>query len=252
MIDGDDKSSANPLVRLGRFFFKFRDYLFPLVFLPIAIGTKPRVYPGDPRIDLAMDVLGVAIVCAGQGLRAVVIGLAYIQRGGRNKQIYASSLVQQGIFAHSRNPLYLGNLMIVVGLAIIHNGLLMYAVALPFFCLVYASIVAAEELYLREQFGAEYDEYCRRVPRFLLRLDGIRATLGSMTFDWKRLVRKEYGTFFSTSTAILGLLVWERIATAGFPAVRSEVQTIAVLWLMCVAAYVTARVLKKTGQLGRG
>jgi len=46
--------------------------------------------------------------------------------------------------------------------------------------------------------------------------------------------------------------VWERIATAGFPAVRSEVQTIAVLWLMCVAAYVTARVLKKTGQLGRG
>jgi protein-S-isoprenylcysteine O-methyltransferase Ste14 len=252
MTDDVRNGSANLLARLGRFFFKFRDYLFPLVFLPIAIATKPRVYPGDPRIDLAMDVLGVAIVCAGQGLRAIVIGLAYIQRGGRNKQIYASSLVQQGIFAHSRNPLYLGNLMIVVGLAIIHNGPLVYAVVLPFFFLVYISIVAAEEVYLRGQFGAEYDEYCRRVPRFLPRLEGIRGTLASMTFDWKRLVRKEYGTFFSTSTAILGLLVWERITTAGLPAVRAEVRTIAALWLACVAAYVTARVLKKTGQLGHG
>ena len=252
MTDDAGQRSTSLLVRLGRFFFKFRDYLFPLVFLPIAIGTNPRVYPGDPRIVFSMDVLGIAIVCAGQGLRAVVIGLAYIQRGGRNKQIYASSLVQEGIFAHSRNPLYLGNLMIVVGLAIIHNGPLMYAIALPFFFLVYISIVAAEELYLREQFGAEYDEYCRRVPRFVPRLDGIRTTLSSMTFDWKRLVRKEYGTFFSTSTAILGLLVWERVTTAGFPAVRAEVQAIAALWLVCVAAYVTARVLKKTGSLGHG
>ena len=252
MHDDFEKGSANPLIRLGRFFFKFRDFLFPLVFLPIAIGTQPRVYPGDPRIDLAMDVLGIAIVCAGQALRAVVIGLAYIQRGGRNKQIYASSLVQQGIFAHSRNPLYLGNLMIVVGLAIVHNGPWMYAVVLPFFFVAYISIVAAEELYLREQFGAEYDEYCRRVPRFVPRLAGIRTTLSSMTFDWKRLVRKEYGTFFSTSTAILGLLVWERIATSGFPAARVEVQAMAALWLVCIVAYVTARVLKKTGQLGHG
>jgi protein-S-isoprenylcysteine O-methyltransferase Ste14 len=240
------------LIKVGNFFFKFRDYLFPLVFLPLAIGTRPRVFVDEPRRELAMDALGIAIALAGQTLRAVVIGLAYIQRGGKNKQIYASSLVTNGIFAHSRNPLYLGNLLIVVGLTLLHNGAWMYAIALPFFFFVYMAIVAAEEKFLRNEFGAEYDDYCRRVPRFLPRLEGIGETLRSMTFDWKRLVRKEYGTFFSTASGVLGLLVWEKISTFGYGAVSAEVRTIGFLWAACMLGWITARVLKKTGQLGHG
>lgn len=252
MVEVTHTARTSLLIRIGNFFFKFRDYLFPLVFLPLAIGTRPRVFTDDPHAEMALDVLGVTIAFAGQALRAVVIGLAYIERGGRNKQIYASKLVQNGIFAHSRNPLYVGNLLIICGLTIIHNGAWMYLVVLPFFFFVYMAIVAAEERFLHAEFGAEYDQYCRRVPRFLPRLSGLGATLRSMTFDWKRLVRKEYGTFFSTITGVLGLLVWEKISAFGYTAVEAGVRTMGFIWGACILAYLTARILKKTGSLGSG
>jgi hypothetical protein len=174
-----------------------------------------------------------------------VIGLAYIQRGGRDKQVYAEDLVQTGIFAHSRNPLYLGNLLIVVGLVLVHGGRWMYLVVLPFFLLVYVAIVAAEEEYLLGRFGARYADYCRRVPRFRLRLAGLPATVRSMRFEWRRLVRKEYGTLFSTVTAVLALIAWRRVAHQGFEAARPDLWPMLAAWGVALALYLTARVLKK-------
>jgi protein-S-isoprenylcysteine O-methyltransferase Ste14 len=240
------------LIRAGQFFFKYRDLLFPLVFLPLALGTKPHKFLGDPRSDVPLQLLGVLLVVGGQGLRALVIGLEYIVRGGRNKQIYANRLVQGGIFAHSRNPLYLGNLLIVTGLVVIHNGMWMYLIALPFYCFVYIAIVAAEEQYLAAQFGAEYADYCRRVPRFLVRPSGLWTTIRSMRFDWKQLVRKEYGTMFSTGTAVLALMAWELICADGWEVSVDSVRLLILLWIPCVLAYVTARLLKKRGVLGKG
>jgi protein-S-isoprenylcysteine O-methyltransferase Ste14 len=238
------------LLRIGQFFFKYRDLLFPLVFLPLALGTEPREFLGDPRADLVLQVLGVAAVAAGLGLRALVIGLAYIRRGGKNKKISAEELVQSGIFAHSRNPLYVGNLSIVAGLVLIHSGPWMYLVALPFFLFVYIAIVAAEERFLGEQFGAEYEAYCRRVPRFLPRLSGMAATLRGMSFNWTRVIRKDYGTIFSSICAVLLLFGWERITLEGFAAARPYVEALAIVWIPFFLAYMTARVLKKRGALG--
>ena len=47
--------------------------------------------------------------------------------------------------------------------------------------------------------------------RFALRLTGLRATLGSTEFDWRRVVRKDYGTIFSTASLMILLVVRERI-----------------------------------------
>ena len=69
-----------------------------------------------------MDIAGVLIILSGLGLRAVVIGLAYIKRGGVNKMIHADTLVTNGLFAHCRNPLYAGNLLVVAGLLVIFNN----------------------------------------------------------------------------------------------------------------------------------
>jgi protein-S-isoprenylcysteine O-methyltransferase Ste14 len=240
------------LIRVGQFFFKYRDLLFPLVFLPLALGTRPGVFLGDPRADLALQALGVLVVLGGQGLRALVIGLAYIRRGGKNKEIYATDLVQGGLFAHSRNPLYVGNLLIIVGLVLMHGGAWMYLAVLPFFFFVYVSIVAAEEQYLSGHFGPEYDDYVRRVPRFLPRMRGLLATVRGMSFDWLRLVRKEYGTFFSTFTAMLLLLAWKHVSTHGFAASREVLTVLAVVWIPVILAYAAARILKKRGALGTG
>jgi hypothetical protein len=128
---------------------------------------------------------------------------------------------------------------------------LCYLAGIPFFAFAYLAIVAAEEEYLLRSFGKEYEEYCRRVPRFLLSFRGLRATLGSMAFDWKRLVRKEYGSTFAGASCILALLVWDEYARHGLGAAQRTLAAVLWAWVPLTAAYLTARYFKKTGALGR-
>jgi protein-S-isoprenylcysteine O-methyltransferase Ste14 len=237
------------LVRLGAVLFKTRDYIFPLVYIPAVLLTQPYPFLGDPAKDWILDVVGFSMALLGQALRALVIGLAYIKRGGKDGQVYATDLVKEGIFAHSRNPLYTGNLLIATGFFIVHNNPWAYLIGLSFFYLAYVSIVATEERYLHGRFGAQYEDYCRRVPRFGMRLRGLRATLGSMEFQWRRVLRKEYGTFFVTASMALALLVRQQVAWRGWEANRAMVVAAGVLFLALLMAWAATRHLKKRGML---
>ena len=237
------------LVRFGNFLFSGRNLVFPLAFLAIAAASFPRAPFGSERADLILDVIGLSVAAAGQTLRAVVIGLAYIRRGGKGKKIHADRLVQDGIFAHSRNPLYVGNMMVFLGLFIVLNSTWGYLVGVPFFYIAYLSITLAEEDFLRKQFGEDYVAYCRRVNRFLPSWKGIAATMRSMSFDWGRLIRKEYGSTFIWITAALGLLLWEVAARQGWDSVGPRAIVLATIWVVALAAYLLARYLKKTGRL---
>jgi protein-S-isoprenylcysteine O-methyltransferase Ste14 len=242
------------LVPAGNFFFKFRNILAPVVFCGMALISRPWIIGGDRRLDRILDGIGIAVALSGQLLRFCVIGFAYIRRGGNKdkKEVYATTLVQEGFFAHCRNPLYVGNMLTLLGLMIIHNGILMYAVCLPFFVFLYESITFAEEDYLRKKFGAEYDDYTRRVPRFWISFKGMRKTLSSMTYDWKKAIRKDFNTTFTYVTTAMGLLVWERIVADGFDATREYLGLMFRLWLLAGLAYLMILVFKKTGLLGRG
>ncbi len=240
------------LVPAGRFFFRLRNLLFPLVFFALVLASEPRLFLGSERWDQALDAVGIGVALSGQLLRALVIGLAYIRRGGRNKQIFAHYLVQDGFFAHSRNPLYLGNFLALAGFCLIHNSALCYAVGLPFFALAYLAIVVAEEEYLAEKFGPVYDAYRARVPRFWPSFKGFGSTLGSMEFDWRRLVRKEYGSTFAGASSILVLLVWDSYARRGSAGVEGLLPAVLGIWAVLVCAYLYARYLKKSGVLGTG
>jgi protein-S-isoprenylcysteine O-methyltransferase Ste14 len=237
------------LVRLGAFFFRTRDFVFPLVLLALAFATSPRPFLGRFDSDWMLDGLGILVAFGGLVLRAVVIGLKYIHRGGKDKKVHADGLVQEGIFAHSRNPLYLGNMMIAGGVLLVHNHPFAYAAGLAFFGIAYLSIVAAEERYLLGRFGREYEEYCARVPRFALRLRGIGATLGSTEFQWRRVVRKDYGTVFTTLSLAVLLVVREQVAWHGWAGGKWAIVAGCVTEALLGVAWLTARTLKKTGAL---
>jgi protein-S-isoprenylcysteine O-methyltransferase Ste14 len=239
------------LVRLGHLFFRTRDGLFPALFLVLAFGFRPHWAGGDPALDRLVDVVGLGIAAAGQALRAAVIGFAYIRRGGRNRQIYADELVTEGFFAHCRNPLYVGNLLVLLGLIVVHNSPWFYLIGVPFYLLAYVSITLAEEDFLRGRFKQEYEEYCRRVPRFWIRWGGLGETLAGMDFDWRKLVRKEYGSTFAWITGAIVLLGWQAVANLGWESARSEVMTLILFWIPVLAAYLIARWAKKTGRLGK-
>ncbi len=245
----DAPTRRAPLVGLGNFLFRHRNNVFPVVFLAIVVLDAPRYPLGRAGLDRAMDALGLALALAGQALRAAVIGLAYIQRGGRAGKVYAEDLVTDGLFAHSRNPLYVGNILVFVGLFVILNSSLGWIVGVPAVLVAYWSLVFAEEDFLRRKFGAAYEAYCRDVNRFLPSLRGLRETVGSMRFHWRRVIRKEYGSTWSWMTVAIGLLFWERVAVEGFASVRPDLPAYVAAWIAVTALYVLARFMKKTGRL---
>ena len=229
------------LVRYGEFMFRYRNLVFPLVMLALFAGFRPLV--DGPAW---LPALAIVVAVAGQVVRVAVVGLAYIKRGGVNKRVYADTLVVDGIFTHCRNPLYVGNALILAGLFLLHGDGRALAIGGVFFALSYIAIIAAEERFLAAKFGDQYRDYCARVPRWIPRLAGLGATLGSMRFNWTRVVVKEYG---SAATWVIGaclLLTWRGIA-AGAPLAQASPWLVVALGALVAASVV--RVLKKSGRL---
>ena len=198
-------------VHSGRWLFKYRNKVFTVFLLILLLGLPPVTAGHDLRLDRYMDLLGIVIAAAGQILRAAVIGLEYIKRGGVNKQPHADKLVTGGMFAHCRNPLYVGNLLILIGLFVIHNHGLVYVLGGAFYLSAYYAIVVAEEDYLRDKFGPDFDAYCQQVPRWNIRWRGLATTMASMEMNWKRMVQKDYGTAYFWMAGAAMLLTVERL-----------------------------------------
>ena len=220
--------------------------------LTVAFSTRPRIAGGDVRLDHLMDAAGALVSLSGQVLRVLVIGLVYITRGGQNRRVWANALVDGGIFAHCRNPMYVANLLLILGLAIVHNGWAMYLIGVPFFLVAYACIVSAEEQYLLVRFGEAYVDYCRRVPRWIPSFRGLSSTLRGTHFDWMKVLRKEYGTPFAWLSGLLVLLVWEHIGDRARPIGRVEIGAVMATWIVLAIAYLIVRTLKLSGRLGTG
>src|SRR5213078_1441858 len=144
------------MVKLGNFLFRNRNGIFPLFYLMLFVPSW-EVFP-DPVTAM---VIGFSVTIIGQLIRVITIGLVYIIRGGKDRRVYAEDLVTTGIFAHCRNPLYVGNILILAGLGVASNSILFNCLATPLFLFFWQVIVLAEENYLRNKFGRQYEEYCK-------------------------------------------------------------------------------------------
>lgn len=239
----------SPLIAIGNFLFRYRNMVFPVVLIGMAILSRPRPFLGNVNWDPLEDALGIGLALTGQILRVIVIGLAYIKRGGKKKKIYADDLVQEGIFAHCRNPLYVGNILILSGLLLVHNGPLSVWLGLPLVFFTYWTIVLAEEQYLRNKFGPAYEEYCRSVPRFGFHLKGLATTFRGSRFDWKKVLNKEYSTPLAWISAVIALLIWQSLLRAGLEATKPMIYSLAAFWAILVVAWFAAFIAKKSGRL---
>jgi hypothetical protein len=64
------------------------------------------------------------------------------------------------------------------------------------------AIIAAEENFLRNKFGGEFDEYCATVSRWVPKLSGWGKAFAGMQFNWTRVLAKEYFTPFDYLAAV--------------------------------------------------
>ena len=101
----------------------------------------------------------LALVLPGLWLRAFASG--YVKK---NRELTVT-----GPYAHTRNPLYLGSMLIAAGFAL---ALLSWPMALALavvFAAIYVPVIASEERFLRATFPT-FDDYCQKVPRLIPRL----------------------------------------------------------------------------------
>ena len=103
--------------------------------------------------------LSLALVVPGLALRGYAAG--YVKK---NRE-----LTQTGPYAHTRNPLYLGSILIAFGFALALQSWPVVLVLGLFFSVIYVPVIASEERFLRATFP-EFEAYCKRVPRLLPRL----------------------------------------------------------------------------------
>lgn len=234
------------LANIGDFFFRHRNLLFPLCLL-LALLPAPAVF-ANPLVAAA---IGLGIAALGEAVRVTTIGLQYIVRGGKDRRVYAKDLVTGGIYSHTRNPMYVGNVLILVGLAVAANTWLAVALLIPLYLFVTVAIVAAEERYLRGRFGADFDAYCRDVPRWLPHLTGIGETLDQHEFNWRRVVLKEYGTPLGWSWAWGGFVLWNLSRSGGGVDLhRPLIAAIPAIMLAVLVFWTFARITKKSRRWG--
>jgi Putative protein-S-isoprenylcysteine methyltransferase len=229
------------MVQIGNFFFRYRNYLFIFLYLALFIPSPPifshYVYP---------LVIGLVITVAGQLIRGLTISLAYIVRGGKDKKVYADKLVTDGFFAHCRNPLYVGNILMLLGVGILVNSLIYLVVFIPLFLFIYQAIVLAEENFLRQKFGSEFDAYTKCVHRWLINPVGLAKTISGMHFFWKRWLVKEYNTQVIWLTGIAIILFYKYTHWSWDTDTRNT--WLAIVLVILAVYYLTIRYLKKSGK----
>ena len=147
----------------------------------------------------------LALVVPGLWLRAYAAGTVKKNR----------ELTVTGPYAHTRNPLYLGSMLIAAGFAV---ALLSWPVALALivgFAVIYVPVIASEERFLRSSFPG-FDDYCRRVPRLIPRLTPAShpgAGAGSFSFSLY-LHHREYNAGMGAMLLYLCLLLLRPLLAA--------------------------------------
>lgn len=238
------------MVAIGNFFFKYRNFLFIFLYALLFIPSPPlfsAAYFGQHYWIWPL-IIGLAVTISGQAIRGATIGLAYIIRGGKDGKVHADELVTQGIFNHCRNPLYVGNILMLLGVGVLSNSLIYTGVIMPLFLVIYQAIVLAEENFLLNKFGASYVAYCKKVNRWIPSLSGLGTTFRSMEFKWKRWILKEYNTQYVWLTGITLILLFR------YPQLTHYDEQLRNLWLLIILPfllllYLFVRYLKKSKKL---
>jgi protein-S-isoprenylcysteine O-methyltransferase Ste14 len=122
--------------------------------------------PFMPASVPASWVGGMVFVFA---LALVAWAIATITRAGSNvpTTLPTTTIVQTGPYRFTRNPIYLGMFLGLVGLAIAFNSLWLLGALVPFALIIRYGVVAHEETYLERKFGDTYRHYRARVRRWL-------------------------------------------------------------------------------------
>ncbi len=188
----------------GARLFRWRSYVLlafaPFMLLAVFQGERVEAMLGEGLGD-AYELACIALVMAGEAIRILTVGFVPRGTSGRNTRgQLAETLNTSGMYALVRNPLYLGNCMMYLGVVLFtqHVGLalVLALVLLPY----YERIIAAEERFLVQSFGQTYEDWAAKTPAFLPRLTGWKAP--ALRFSLRTVIRREHASVYGAIVAL--------------------------------------------------
>ena len=226
----------------GNWLFRWRSYL-PLLIIGIFLfALREYKYPGDSeRLDHIWEIVCIIISFFGLGIRIFTIG--YIPKGtsGRNtKQQIAETLNTTGIYSIVRNPLYLGNFFIGLGIALFTLLWWLILIYILVFWLYYERIIFAEEAYLRDKFGNKFLLWANKTPVFIPNF--VQYRKANLPFSIKNVLKREYNGLFAI------IVVFFILETVGEIFVKGKLEfDLGWIWLLIVGfiIWLNLRLLKK-------
>ena len=185
----------------GEWLFRWRSFVPLALFSPLFwLGWQES----KGEVTVAWEAICCAVSLLGLAVRCVVVGYAPPRTSTRStKHFVAHSLSTQGVYSIVRHPLYVGNFLMWLGMAL----LLLEGPLLLVFCLIYwlyyERIMLVEEAFLRTKFGSQFELWSSRTPALIpLFSQWERPT---QPFCCRTVRRKEYTGFFALLAAFFAL-----------------------------------------------
>lgn len=185
--------------RTGNFLFKYRSYT-PLPFVILML-----VFINPTLLSI---IIGFAIALCGEAIRTWAVSYAGSETR-TTSGVGGTYLVTQGPYGITRNPLYIGNILIYTGIGVMSKALFPYLqiAGLIFFTFQYYCIILNEEEYLQKTFRDKFHIYTVTVNRFFPKFkrlpEQIKSDLPLNIAEGLRSERRSLQAFFILSSIII-------------------------------------------------
>ncbi len=196
-------SLHDEMIKNGNMLFRYRSYLPLLILGPVLIALEESVYlealVGDQIEDMWV-FLTFIISMVGFFIRCYTVGHVPKGTSGRNTQSQrAHHLNTTGMYSIVRNPLYLGNFIIILGVLLSIKVWWLIALGCLAFFIYMERIILAEETFLTERYGQQYKEWRARTPVILPNFKlWIKPEL---PFSLKTVMKREYPALIAIAFA---------------------------------------------------
>jgi protein-S-isoprenylcysteine O-methyltransferase Ste14 len=197
------------LRRLGGWLFRYRTSI------PLPIALALLLIPANPTtsvLSTSLFRLGVLTVAVGEAVRLWAVH--HIGAISRTRSDRLGPLIDSGPFAHVRNPLYLGNILLWLGFALSAHLLWLAPIVVMLLAFEYHAIVRWEETLLADRLGDSYRRYLERVPRWIPKpvagsSTGVEAA--ARVFSWRDTFYSERGTLIAIAAGYVLLAAKSKI-----------------------------------------
>lgn len=198
------------------------------------------------RLDGFLEIVGFAMILSGQLLRASARG--FKSENSDN----SGSLVTGGPYGMVRNPMYLGILVIGLGIVITLGNVWALALFCAGFLLRYLYLFEKEEKELARIFGKSYIEYTRKVPRLVPRLSfALTADIRKHLPVKPRWYGRELTSIIPVLCATLAIESWETVSCEGWKGLVPELAGFFLLAVVFLGFILTLSHYGKIVQTGK-